>query len=185
MNLHGTAIGVVIHNGTITLAVRRGNVMEEPFVGPAEHPIAAAALILDVKAKYRHDQPVAFIHAAARTDHVLEEILRFDELSVDQAVDGLEPALNPRYANRRSELFMALRRSVEEGALCLPPAYNEQLMAFEPGERERGLWVPPPQDVAAKLGRFPSLAIAAALAAQSAYPGFGVGKADVAQGDDR
>lgn len=161
-----SAVGAVIHNDTLTLVIRRGDMLEEPLPLPATTPLAVAASLL---AQRRDGAPI-YLEAGGLAALALEEVKKRYSKSPDEIVNGMGPAQSMAedgvlFANRRSELFFRFFEKVEHGKLVLPATFNEQLSAFKQQEQSGKIFFPPPDEVAGKLGKYPALALAAVLAA--------------------
>lgn len=175
--MQDVSIGAVIHNNTLTLAVRRGAVLDDPIREPITGAEDAIAIILYHCAQHRHDNPAVRIECGPLADMVCVGVRDKCEHPVHiEIVDGLGAAL-PRFANRRSELHYQFRLLVEEGKLRVPQAYHEQLGAFEEQEKGGKVLISSPLEVATKLGQYPARAVAAVLSSIPALGG-GVGKGE-------
>jgi hypothetical protein len=172
-----TAIGAVLHGNTLTIVVRQADSLGEPIQHPIPNSLAAVGLLLDLKVEHRHDDPPIFLEANSVAGPVLDEIRQRDKRSRDQIINGLSPALSSAGAgvlfyDRRSELHFRFRERVAAGRLLVPDIFHEQLAAFTSSEQTKDgkVFFPYTDDVAAKLGRYPALAVAAVLAAIDAPP---------------
>jgi len=166
MKMNQTAIGAVISDDSLTLAIRRGDLIENPLTFPIVGALDAAALLL----AQRRDQAPIFIEAGGLAALVLAEIKRRYSNSPDKIINGMEPARsvaggNVEFFNRRSELHFLFRQSLAEGKILMPAIYNEQVASFAPEERNGKIFYPSPEEVADKLGKQPVFAMVAVLAA--------------------
>jgi hypothetical protein len=163
------AIGAVIHNDMLTVAIRRGDQLDEPIQHALGTPLEAVALLLDQRVRHRHDDPIIYLEANSTAGAVLDGIRSRDARSRDQIVNGLSAAISVAGAgvmfyDRRSELHYRFRERVSQGKFLVPAAY-EQISAFAEQVKDARIFFPYVDDVAQKLGRFPALAVAAVLAA--------------------
>lgn len=170
-----TAIGAVIHHDVITMAIRRGDVLLEPIQHALGNALEAIALLLDQRARHRHDDPMIFLESGSTAGAVLDGIRALDEHSRDRIVDGLSAAASlagagVSFYDRRSELHYRFRERVAQGKLLVPAAYNEQISAFAEQVKDGRIFFPHVVDVAQKLGRFPAYAVAGVLAAIEVPP---------------
>jgi len=164
--INQTAIGTVVSDAVLTIVIRRGDLIEEPRQFPIFSALDAAALLL---AQRRNQAPI-YIEASGSAAQVLEEIKKRYSDSRDEIVNGMSPANSAAsgqvlFANRRSELFFNFRELLGQGKLSMPAIYNEQIAAFGYEERNGKIFFLPPDEVAAKLGKYPVFALAAVLAA--------------------
>jgi hypothetical protein len=162
-----TAVGAVLVNDQLTVVVRRGDMLEEPRPFTAATPLSAAAILLKQRGP---DGGVIFIEAGGAAAQVLAEVKRKYSGSRDELVNWLSQPQSMAekdvfFYNRRSELFYRFKTRVVDKKLFLPPSYTEQFAAFAESELNGKIFFPSPDDVAAKLGKFPAVALAAVLAA--------------------
>lgn len=169
------AIGAVIHNDALVIAIREGDQLELPIQHTLRNALEGVVLLLGERFRLRHDDPVIFLEANGTAGAVLDGIRKKDSRSRDQIIHGLAAAISGagagvEFYDRRSELHHRFHERVAQGKLVVPAAYNEQLAAFGSEVKDGKVFYPHVTDVAAKLGRFPSLAVAAVLAAIDVSP---------------
>lgn len=167
------AMGVVIHDGTLTTAVRCGGKLHDPIRQQFANEQECVAAILVECANHRHARPRLFLFAGSDAAVVRDRIHELDRdlPLVVEIVDGRSSALTlagagHEFYNRWSELLYRFYERAAERRLFVPPAYHDQLAAFEEeGDKDGKTFFLSPSDVKKKLGYFPALAIAAILAA--------------------
>ena len=164
------SIGAVTHANVLTIAVRDGRQLALPEQHKIATALDAVPILLELKFKHRHDDPVVYLESSSTAGAVLDGIKSRDARSRDQIVNGLAASgarvgsTTVEFADKRSELHYRLRERVSQGALLVPSAYAEDLTAFTEGVKNGRVFFDYITDVAATLGRWPALAVAAVLA---------------------
>jgi hypothetical protein len=180
-----TAVGAVLVNEQLTVVVRRGDMLEEPMPFAIHTSLEAAVMLLKQRGP---GGGIIYIEASGMASQALEAIRAKYSGSHDEIVNGMSPPLsvaegNVLFANRRSELFYKFRKLVVDEKLLVPVVYTEQLAAFAESELNGKIFYPNPDEIAGKLGKYPTLALAAVLAAIET-PKYGAGKTKSPAGHD-
>lgn len=182
MMLEEVAIGVVLHEGKLTAAVRRTTTITSLRTVEVASAEVAAHKLQNAKYKLRQDgscDPQVFVVDTPEAGQVVELLRKHDPRSYDRIVYGSGPAATyspsgTPYVNQRSELIDKFLRQVHAKKLLLPDDEDlvEQTAAFQDAheERDSGIWYPQARAIAKAIGQYPAKFVAVVHATIPAPP---------------